>query len=106
MAGTDVFDAGNGVAANFADGLVEVEVNGNSKGRINTNANETLGAFLKRQAQTYGVRTFSAYADGLKLSTADATKPMSGIEKVSIVAKDSRGHQGKGKRESRFTWRA
>jgi hypothetical protein len=87
----EVFDAGNGVAANFSDGRVEVEVNSSSKGRIATTAGETLGAFLKRQAQTYGVRTFSAYADGLKLTTSDATKPMSGISKVSIVAKDARG---------------
>jgi hypothetical protein len=44
-------------------------------------------------AKTYGVKTFSAFADGRKLDTSDASKPLAtaGIKAIEIVAKDSRG---------------
>lgn len=98
---SEVFDAGNGVPANFNDGTVELTVNKNSKGRQRVNPGETLGAFLKRSAQTYGVRTFSAFADGRKLDTADAAKPLTGIQSIEIIAKDSRGCY---RERIRFIW--
>jgi hypothetical protein len=88
---SEVFEAGNGVAANFADGRVKLTVNGSEKSPLQSPAGETLGQFLKRAATLYGVRTFSAYADGRKLDTSDAAKSVTGIEQVTIVAKDSRG---------------
>lgn len=89
---SDVFAVGNGVPANFNDGTVEVFVNGSSKGRKPLVAGETLGAFINRQAQAYGVRTFSAYADGRKLETSGVGGPVNGTQKLEITAKDARGH--------------
>lgn len=100
---SEVFDAGNGVPANFNDGTVKVAVNGSNKGNQRVNPGETLGAFLKRTAQTYGVRTFSAFADGRKLDTADAAKPLVGVTAIEIVAKDSRGLQNE---RLRYIWTA
>lgn len=87
----DVFQTGNGVPANFNDGTVEVFVNGTSKGRKATTPGETLGQFLNRQAQSYGVRAFSAYADGRKLDTNGVSGPAVSVGKVEITAKDARG---------------
>ena len=93
---SEVFDVGNGVPANFNDGTVEVSVNGTSKGRQRIQSGEKTGAFLKRMAKTYGVRTYSAYVDDHKLDTEDVAaggdyENLNDAQKVSIVAKDSRG---------------
>lgn len=87
----DVFQVSNGVPGNFDEGDIELTVNGSKKGKVKPNAGETLGAFLKRNATVYGVRTFSAFADGRKLDTADASKATTGIKAIEIVAKDARG---------------
>jgi hypothetical protein len=91
----DVFDVGNGVPANFDDGTitVKVTVNGSNKGNLRSTPGQTVGAFLKYWAQSYSVRTFSAYADGRKLDTSDSSKLMasSGFKEIEIVAKDARG---------------
>lgn len=99
---SDVFDAGNGVPANFNDGTVEVKVNGSNKGRKTINSGETLGAFLKRMAQLYGVRTFTAYADGRKLDTSHASGSLTGYQSIEIVAKDARGDLRPSERK--FIW--
>jgi len=88
---SDTFEVANGGPGNFADGSIKLTVNGSDKGRMNASPAENLGAFLKRAATQYGVRTFSAYADGRKLDTSDAAKPVTGITAIEIVAKDSRG---------------
>jgi acylphosphatase len=87
----DVFQTGNGSPANFSDGTVEVVVNGSSKGRKATTNGETLGAFLNRQAQAYGIRTFTAYADGHKLETSGVNVPAASKQSIEITAKDARG---------------
>jgi hypothetical protein len=88
---SDVFQTGNGVPANFNDGTVEVTVAGSNKGRKQINAGETLGQFLNRMAATYGVRTFSAYADGRKLDTSNVNVSAVGVQKLELIMKDARG---------------
>lgn len=100
----DVFEAGNGVAANFSDGRVDLTVNGSKKSPFQSQPGETLGMFLKRAATYYGVRTFSAYADGRKLDTSDAAKSLADITAVEIVAKDSRGYHLTPAEEKRYLW--
>lgn len=90
----DVFQVGNGSPANFSDGLIEVSVNGQVRNARAQAGTQTIGQFLSQQAQYYGVRTFSAYADGNKLYTSDSAKPASSFKKVDIVAKDARGLDG------------
>jgi hypothetical protein len=89
----DVFQVSNGQPGNFDEGEGEIDlvVNGSKKGKVRPSAGQTLGAFLKEKASYYGVKTFSAFADGRKLDTADAAKPLTGIKSVEIVAKDARG---------------
>lgn len=91
----DVFQVSNGVPGNFDEGEVELVVNGSKKGKVRPTSGQNLGAFLKQYATNYGVRTFSAFADGRKLDTADASKPLTGIKSIEIVAKDARGTQAK-----------
>jgi hypothetical protein len=92
MADQEVFDVGNGVPANFNDGTFELEVNGSSKGRQRTVPGELVGALLKRMAQTYGVRTFTAYINDNKVTPADiGSYELGSVTKIGIVAKDSRG---------------
>jgi acylphosphatase len=86
-----IFQTGNGVPANFNDGTIKVVVNGSDKGRKPTTAGETLGQFLNRMASYFGVRTFSAYADGRKLETNAVNGPVTAVREVEITAKDSRG---------------
>jgi hypothetical protein len=88
---SDVFQVSNGVPGNFDEGEVELVVNGTKKGKMRPAAGQTLGAFLKEKATLYGVRTFSAFADGRKLDTTDASKPLTSIKSIEIVAKDARG---------------
>ena len=88
---SDVFQVGNGVPANYDDGTVELVVNGTKKGRVRINPGENIGAFLTRQAQAYGVRTFSAFGDGRKLDTVEAKNALTGIKQIELVAKDARG---------------
>lgn len=87
----DVFQTGNGAPANFSDGTIEVVVNGSSKGRKPVNSGETLGAFLNRQAQYFGIKSFSAYADDRKLEVNSVSGPASSVHKIELTAKDSRG---------------
>jgi hypothetical protein len=95
----DVFQVSNGVPGNFDEGEIELVVNGSKKGKAKPGANQTVGAFLKEKATLYGVRTFSAFADGRKLDTADSAKPLSGIKSIEIVAKDARGTQASSARK-------
>lgn len=87
----DVFQVSNGQPGNFDEGEVDLVVNGTKKGKVRPQAGQSLGAFLKEKATYYGVKTFSAFADGRKLDTADAAKPLTGIKSIEIVAKDARG---------------
>lgn len=87
----DVFHVGNGAPANFPDGTIKVSFNGQvTHSRYSVGSN-TIGQLLNSLATQKGVRTFSAYADGRKLTTADAGKPASEFKEVDIVAKDARG---------------
>lgn len=92
---SEVFDTGNGVPANFPTGSVSITINGSKKPNSTPNANETLGMFLKRIAQFYGVRTFSAFSNGGKLDTGSTlltqTPLAAHVTAIEIVAKDSRG---------------
>ena len=78
------------------DSAVEVIVASSNKGRKQTTAGETLGAFTVRQAQDHGVRTFTAYADGHKLSPKGtaAARPAGSIRRLEIVPRDARGGGG------------
>lgn len=93
----DVFQVSNGVPGNFDEGVADVElvVNGSKKGKVKAAKGQLLGAFLKEKATYYGVRTFSAFADGRKLDTGDASKTLAGIFAIEIIAKDARGTQAK-----------
>jgi tyrosyl-tRNA synthetase len=83
--------AGNSEPANL-DNCVEVIVNGSNKGRKQATAGETLGAFISRQAQASGVSTFTARADGHRISprgTAVAA-PAASVRQLEIIARDAR----------------
>ena len=71
-------------------GRVALFVNGNSQGVVDS-GRQTIGEFAIAQAQRAGVRSFSVYLDGRKIDTSDAKKPLTGVGKVEIVAKDARG---------------
>jgi hypothetical protein len=86
----EVFHASNGEPANFNTGNVNLSINGSSKGSRVVGA-MTVGQFIDSQARSAGIRTFSVYADGAKLTTADAAKLASTFQEIDIVAKDSRG---------------
>lgn len=86
----DVFDATTGTAVAVPRGTVRVYVNGDERGNVETTGRK-LGEFAVSQAQNYGVRTFSVYADGRKVDTSEAGKSLAGITKLEIVAKDARG---------------
>ena len=91
MSDSTVFQTGNGVPANFNDGTIEVFVNSSNKGRHPALAGETLGQFLDRMAYKYGVRTFSAYADGRKLETSGVSGSAAAVKSIELTAKDARG---------------
>jgi tyrosyl-tRNA synthetase len=77
------------------DNSVEVIINGSNRGRQQTTAGETLGAFIVRQAQNHGVRTFTVYVDGQRLSPKVASaRPAGSVRQLAIVAKDVRGGGG------------
>jgi hypothetical protein len=65
-------------------------VNGSSRGHVETSG-MTLGEFAINHANRQGIRSFSLYANGQKVDTSQSNIPMTGIHKVEIVAKDSRG---------------
>jgi hypothetical protein len=65
-------------------------VNGSSRGHVETSG-MTLGQFAVNHATRQGIRSFSLYANGQKVDTSQSNIPMTGIQKVEIVAKDSRG---------------
>jgi tyrosyl-tRNA synthetase len=77
------------------DNSVEVTINGSNRGRQQTTAGETLGAFIVRQAQNHGVRTFTVYVDGQRVSPKVASaRPAGSVRQLAIVAKDVRGGGG------------
>jgi hypothetical protein len=86
----EVFHVGNGAPANFNNGSVKLSINGQLKKTYNAGS-QTLGAFVDSQAKAAGIRTFSVYADGRKLTTADSNSPASSFKEIDLVAKDSRG---------------
>lgn len=78
---------------NFAGGITEILVNGQSKGKFNI-SNRTLGQMIRDYARNYGLRTFSVYVDGTsrQLDTNDqVVKAICVAQKIDLVAKDSRG---------------
>jgi tyrosyl-tRNA synthetase len=78
--------------ANLGYGAVEVIVNGSRKGPKQAEAGESSYAFIIRQAQTYGLSAFTAYADGRKLDPqAAVAKPAASIRRLEITARDARG---------------
>jgi hypothetical protein len=71
------------------EATVSLKVNGQDKGEVP--ATGSLRAFLTAQATKYGVKTFTAYGDGEKLTTEDSGSPVSEYTSIEIAAKDSRG---------------
>ncbi len=82
---------GIGEPRNSNAGEIQLTVNGTARGSVTAPAGQTVGQFLRYQAQRWGVRSFSAYADGRKLDTADDAEPLNSISEIEIVAKDARG---------------
>ena len=80
---TDVFSTDDDTRS------IEVVVNGQSEDVDNPTG--TLKSFAVEQARIHGIRTFSVYADGVKVTEDEAGHPISGVEKLEIVAKDARG---------------
>lgn len=88
---TDVFHVENGGPANFSTGAIKLSVNGTlSNAKYNTGG-MTIGALVDQVAKNKGIRAFSVYADGQKLTTAQANQPASSFKEVDVVAKDARG---------------
>lgn len=71
-------------------GSVALFINGRDKGLVDTHG-QKLGAFAVRHADDAGIRSFSLYADGVKLDTGDKDRSLAGISKLEIVTKDARG---------------
>lgn len=91
MADETVFHASNGEPANFANGTIALSVNGTLQNRAYAVGSMTLGNLVDNVARSKGIRTFSVYADGRKVTTSDASKPAASFKEVDIVAKDARG---------------
>ncbi len=85
------FQAANSEPKNF-DNAIEVIVNGSNKGSKQAIEDETLGAFIIRQAQTHGVRTFTVLADGHRISPngAATARPAGSVRQLEIIARDAR----------------
>jgi len=79
-------------ATRLPAGQVAVIVNGTPRGTVSCRGRK-LGEFVQQQAQQYGVRRFTVYVDGKKISRDAVGAALDGdpqIGKVEIVAKDSR----------------
>lgn len=71
-------------------GHILLFVNGREQGTVDVR-NKTIGAFVKETAENKGMRSFSVYADGEKLKVSKANSTFAGVQKLELVAKDSRG---------------
>ena len=69
---------------------VALFVNGRSEGTVDTHG-KTLKEFVIQHAQRKGITSFSTYVDGVKADTSMGGNQMTGMSKVEIVSKDSRG---------------
>lgn len=69
---------------------VSLWVNGRDKGITNTGG-QTLASFVKGHANRQGITSFAVYVDGVKVDTGEGNKLMTGMRKVELVTKDSRG---------------
>jgi hypothetical protein len=87
----EVFHTGNGAPANFNDGKIKLSVNGQVVSATYSVGALTIGQFVDQIARQKGIKTFSVYADGEKLTTEDAASLASTFTEVDIVAKDARG---------------
>jgi hypothetical protein len=88
---SDVFQAGNGVPANFSDGTLKVSFNGSEYNRRYPVGSNTLGQVVSSLMSLKGIKTASVYSAGRKLTTDDSAKPASSFSEIDIVVKDSRG---------------
>lgn len=84
----DVFEVGG--ERPRQQGMVELFVNGESRGTINV-AGQTLGQFVSQQVNRAGIRSFSVYVDNAKIGKSQGNMDMGTIGKVEIVSKDARG---------------
>ena len=88
---SDVFHVGNGVPANYNDGTIKLSVNGTLSNAKYPTGGKAIGALVDEIAKARGIRAFSVYADGRKLTTANANDPAASFREVDVVAKDARG---------------
>lgn len=89
MADNDtVFTPETAEAAAEAQGTV-IQVNGEVKGSEPDDS--TIGSVAADYARRAGLASFSVLADGVKVSTGDAGKPLGAIKVLNLVAKDARG---------------
>jgi hypothetical protein len=88
---SEVFQASNGAPANFNNGTVKLSVNGSLVSANYQAGSLTLGGVVDKEAKARGIRTFSVYADGRKLSTTDSARLATSFQEIDIVAKDARG---------------
>jgi hypothetical protein len=73
-------------------GTVQLFVKGRDYGMVPVNG-KTIGEFGVQQARENGIRTFSLYADGVKVEPGDAIAKAKAdtVAKLEVVPKDSRG---------------
>ena len=69
---------------------VALFINGRSEGTVDTRGAK-LKDFVVQHAQRKGITSFSVYVDGVKADTSVGANAMTGISKVELVSKDSRG---------------
>jgi hypothetical protein len=85
----DVFNS-NG-ETNFPSGEVELLVNGHPKQKASV-AGRTLGEIIRNTSRMYGIKTFTVYADGRKVSLDDSSlTSVCTAKQIDLVAKDARG---------------
>lgn len=70
---------------------VNLTVNGGDTQAVEIAAGTTLAAFVRQHASAAGIRTFSVYVDGQKMTTEQGNLDISHAQSIEIVAKDSRG---------------
>lgn len=70
--------------------VVEVTVNGEHSD-YDVEPGTTLKQFAIERAREAGIRTFSLYADGVKMNQENSNTDVSRLHSIEIVAKDSRG---------------
>jgi hypothetical protein len=73
-------------------GRVQLFVKGSDHGQVNTNG-QSIGELGVASARSAGIRTFSLYADGVKVEPGDtlAKAKADSVAKLEVVPKDSRG---------------